>query len=266
MRTRKTSARPAGSVKSTPVGKTADGMPFILPQKVFSFPSEKQRAEEIAMRGLYDQLRIGHLPYNFSSYKAHPKQDGPDFNVVWNNGGAFVEITELAPLKGPYSTARRVFRVGEMAKLMASLVEKKNEKYKSRGYKPIFLLIYVTDDAFYVVEEVLQLLAKYLQIGKDLVFEAVFYLAFSADGVPHVRMPFPHDEELRFVNVERFANYQVINPDTAKYRVVEEDFARNILTIRQYLPEGAELSNLAPSVRLLLPGLEHVLATKKNET
>lgn len=262
MKKKRQPARPAGTIRNAQVTQTADGMPVLLPHAIFSFPADKEAAEEIAMDGLASQLSHGYVPYSFQGWNRHSKQDGPDFDVIWNGSAAYVEATELAPLTGPYETAHRVFTVGEMSKILELLVLKKNAKYKDRGYTPVFLLLYVTDDAFYVAEEVLLVLAHRLQVGPQPIFEAVFFVSFWANGEAHMRMPFPHKDNLLLLNVDRFREQQVINPDITKYRVIEKNPATNSVTMRQYLPPGCDISMLVDSIKRQLPGLDQALASR----
>lgn len=251
--------KPTGSIKRLNIVNTPSGMPLVLPQQVFSFPQDKEEAEGVAMKALFEVLMLDYVQYKFESYRRHPKEDGPDFDVTWKGKEAFVELTELAPLSGPYSTAKRLFTVKEMADALIGLVEKKNKKYKGRGYSPLFLLIYITDDAFYVVEEVLLVVAHMLQVGNPIVFEALFFVSFWADGKPHMRMPFPHHENLLLLNIQPYLEKQVINPSSSEMRVVSKDPITNSIVVRHYLPKGADISKMVDSVKAMLPGLEKVL-------
>jgi hypothetical protein len=255
--------KPTGTIRSLNIVNTPSGMPLVLPEKAFSFPPSKDQAEEVAMKALHEELRLNYVQFKFDNYAKHPKEDGPDFDVIWDGQKAYVELTELAPLSGPYETARRVFTVKEMADLLVGLVEKKNSKYKDRGYSPLFLLIYVTDDAFYVAEEVLLVVAQMLQLISTLVFEGIFFVSFWADGRPHMRMPFPHHESLLLLDVQSYLEKQVINPSSSETKIVSTDPATNSIVVRQYLPRGAELSKLVDSVKAMLPGLEQALKDNK---
>jgi len=255
--------KPVGSIKRVSVVNTPSGMPLVMPMQVFSFPTDKDAAEEVAMKALFDELAQGYVQYQFESFCRRPREDGPDFDAIWDGKAAFVELTELAPLCGPYATAQRVFTVREMADGLVALVRKKNQKYKTRGYYPIFLLIYITDDAFYVAEEVLLVVAHMLQVGEAIVFEAVFLVSFWADGKPHMRMPYPHQENLLLLNIAPLLQMQVINPDSQEARVISKDPHTNSIVIRQFLPEGAEISKLVDSTKATLPGLEKMLQNEE---
>lgn len=254
--------RPTGSIKRINIVNTPSGMPLVLPQEIFSFPQDKEAAEEVAMKALFDVLMLDYVEYKFESYRRHPKEDGPDFDVTWNGKAAFAELTELAPLSGPYKTAKRLFTVKEMADALVELVEKKHKKYKDRGYFPLFLLIYITDDAFYVVDEVLLVVAHMLQVGNPIVFEAVFFVSFWADGKPHMSMPFPHHEKLLLLNIQSYLEKQVINPSSSEMKIVSKDPSTNSIVVRQYLPKGADISKMVDSVKAMLPGLEKVLKSR----
>jgi hypothetical protein len=255
--------RPTGTMKGANVAKTATGMPEIREPKVFKLPAGKEEAEEFTMNALAAELAKDYVPFRFDSYSRHPKEDGPDFDVIWNGTQAYVELTEYAPLGGPYEAAKRLFTVEEMARGLEERVVTKNKNYKKRGMSPIFLLVYVTDDAFYVSEEVLTLLAYYIQVHSDIIFEAVFFLAFWPDGRPHMRMPFPHREDLRLRDMSRIAKQQVANPDVLKQEIIQSDPAKLEIIVRQYLPVGIDLNLLADSLKGQVPGLKAFLAEQQ---
>ncbi len=243
-------ARPTGTITGRRVSQTSDGLPIVMPLEIFKFPSIKEDAELVAVNGLLSQLQ--YVPYQFTLLGRHPHENGPDFDVTWNDKPAFVEVTELAPLTGPYRGARRVFTVGEMTEILENLIRKKHSIYAARGYRPVFLLIYVTDDAFYVAEEVLLTLAHCLQLGSPLTFEAVFFVSFWSDGRAHLRMPFPDPRNLAMLNIARLRDQQVINPDLTDSRIVSADPSGRTVTIRQYLPKGCDPSKLVESIKAQL--------------
>lgn len=261
-RRKKRLRRPTGTIKDRNIQLLPSGMPVIGDPLVLKFPEDKEAAEEMAMRGLIAALRADEGPFRFSSFTRHPQPDGPDFEIEWNGHRGYIELTELAPLRGPYSTAKRVFTVAEMARCMEQAVNQKQQKYLARPHRPLFLLIYVTDDAFYITEEVLAVFAYRLRGRKDIIFEAVFYLAFWADGRPCVRVAYPLERDISQEYVERVLDQQVINPDTDQYRVIEEDPATNSLVIRQYLPRGADMNRLVDSIKAMLPGIDRILGEK----
>jgi hypothetical protein len=258
--------RPTGTMKATQIAKTPAGMPEIRTPTVFKLPAGKEQAEEFTMNALTGELSKGYVPFRFDSYSRHPKEDGPDFDVIWNGSEAYVELTEYAPLGSrPYEAAKRLFTVQEMARGLEERVVDKNEKYTKRDMSPIFLLVYVTDDAFYVSEEVMILLAYYLQFHTDIIFKAVFFLAFWSDGRSHMRMPFPHYEDLRLRDMSRIAKQQVINPDAAKLKITQSDPTKLQITARQELPAGADPNLLADSLKELVPGLKAFLAEQQKK-
>jgi len=130
---KKRPARPTGVLKGTNVVRTAGGMPEVREPFIFKFPTRKEDAEELAMKALVSELSKGYVAYRVDSYSKHPEEDGPDFDVVWNGAPGHVELTEYAPLKGPYETASRVFTVEEMARGLEERVLTKNRKYVKRN-------------------------------------------------------------------------------------------------------------------------------------
>ena len=123
----------------------------------------------------------------------------------------------------------------------------------------MFLLLYVTDDAFYVTEEVLLLLAYYLQFHADIIFEAIFFVAFWPDGRPHMRMPFPHREDLRLRDMSHISKQQVINLDVSDSELIASDVGEQTITVRQNLPPGADLRLLPDSLKAHIPGFEALI-------
>lgn len=235
---------------------------------IFKLPARKEEAEDFTMSALVRELSQGYagVPFKFDGYSRHPKEDGPDFDVTWNGQTAYVELTEYAPLRGPYETANRLFTVEEMARGLEERVLTKNANYTRRNMLPIFLLLYVTDDAFYVSEEVMLLLAHYLQFRQDLIFKAIFFVAFRApEGRPHMRMPFPHRDDLRLRDMRGIAKQQVINANVSDRKIIHSDPSKQAITVRQYLPVGSDLSLLADSLKKQAPGLEALLVNQKKK-
>ena len=259
-------ARPTGVLKGTNVVRSITGMPELRDPFVFKFPTRKEDAEDLAMKGLITELSKRYVQYEFVNHSRHLKEDGPDFDVMWNGNVAHVELTEYAPLKGPYESAKRVFTAEEMARGLEERVLVKNSNYARRGIKPMFLLLYVTDDAFYVTEEVLLLLAYYLQFHADIIFEAIFFVAFWPDGRPHMRMPFPHREDLRLRDMSHISKQQVINLDVSDSELIASDVGEQTITVRQNLPPGADLRLLPDSLKAHIPGFEALITElqKKN--
>ncbi|MCH8491126.1 MAG: hypothetical protein LAT81_14525 [Oceanicaulis sp.] len=254
------SKRPSGSIKSRNIYSNNVGMPTIGPPRILKFPDEKNDAEAFAMYGLIFSLKGNHVPYFFDGANRYPSENGPDFEVQWNGRKAFLELTELAPLKGPYATAQRVFTVAEMASHLERLVENKNTLYSVREFKPLFLLIYVTDDAFYTSEEVLVVLCDTLSKRSDLIFEAIFFVQFHADGRPVMRMPYPPSIDTNKIDIEYLKQKQIINFDSREFDVLEEDPISKSIVIRQRLPLGSDVRKLVDSIKNEMPGLNDVIA------
>ena len=128
-------ARPTGVLKGTNVVRSITGMPELRDPFVFKFPTRKEDAEELAMKGLITELSKRYVQYEFVNHSRHPKEDGPDFDVMWNGNVAHVELTEYAPLKGPYESAKRVFHGRGDGERIGGAGSRKEQQLCTKGHK-----------------------------------------------------------------------------------------------------------------------------------
>jgi hypothetical protein len=84
-------------------------------------------------------------------FLSNPKQNQEnniDFTVDSPNGLAYLELMEIAPLKGPYTTAPSSYKPYEFAKAVLAGIKQKSDHYAGTQGRDIFLLLYITHWSF----------------------------------------------------------------------------------------------------------------------
>jgi hypothetical protein len=126
--------------------------------------------------------------------RTNPEQNGFDVLLATETGEQYLDLTEVAPLRGmggSYGKAPTYYIAGELADLIfAELLE------KSKGYGPsprhvIHLLMYSTDFRFHLGNEVLDLIACRASRG-ELCFASIIYYAAVSDDDDHLELVHPH--------------------------------------------------------------------------
>ncbi|RYG06477.1 MAG: hypothetical protein EOO07_29050, partial [Chitinophagaceae bacterium] len=183
--------------------KIEPGKPITkLEAKKFKLPEDKEACELLVAKALefatksttkYKDKTIFWTTFDFKEIKNHPTQHGPDIDLKFNNINGYAELFEVAPLKGPHNTASRVHNVGTLADWIRRQVLIKQKKYENKSYKPIFLIMYWSDNAFLPDEKTLFHVARDLNIGIVSTFAGIFSVYFHG-GVPIVYQLYPLNE------------------------------------------------------------------------
>lgn len=100
-------------------------------------------------------------------------ENDDDFTVATPDGVRDLELTELAPLRGPYESAATRRTHGEAADMIVDAVMKKAAKRPAATTTPLVLLVYVTHFAFNPSPTAIRLACHYLG-SKPHPFERVF--------------------------------------------------------------------------------------------
>jgi len=103
-----------------------------------------------------------------------------DFEIKTERGRRFLELTEFAPLSGPYAEVSDALNVGTTADQLLTLINKKAAHYP-RSDPHLILLIYPTHYAFEPLEYVFDLVGDGLRTCPPL-FEQVFFF-FPTDPI-----------------------------------------------------------------------------------
>jgi hypothetical protein len=155
-------------------------------------------------------------------FLSNPKQNQEnniDFTVDSPNGLAYLELMEIAPLKGPYTTAPSIYKPYEFAKAVLAGIKKKSDHYARTHGRDIFLLLYVTHWSFIPSSSTLACL-RYWLARESHRFRAVFsfYLLDPSEGVPQWIFPYPPDLLCSF-DPEVIRDDVCLNLDPRKFEV-----------------------------------------------
>src|SRR5262249_33236914 len=142
-----------------------------------------------------------------------------DFTVQSSRGDAFLELMEIAPLRGPYDTAPPRYDVYGFARALFGGILSKSERYPKRMTNELFLLVYVTHWAFTLGEPVIGCL-RYWCAKTPLAYRAVFSFQSldEKEGTPQWIFPVPPDLLGNF-DPEKVRGATCLNLDPRKWSV-----------------------------------------------
>jgi hypothetical protein len=112
-----------------------------------------------------------------------------DFEIRTERGLRFLELTEFAPLSGPYAEVSDMLNVGTTADQLLALINEKAAHYSQSGV-PIILLIYPTHYAFEPLEYVFDLSEDRLR-ARPPMFEQVFFFFPTHPTGSEFRLMYP---------------------------------------------------------------------------
>jgi hypothetical protein len=140
-------------------------------------------------------------------------EDDFDLTVLTPRGHAYLELMEIAPLRGPYSSATGRYNPYDFARTIFTGVQAKSSRYSQGPGRNIYLLLYVTHWAFALSESVVWCLRSWISASPP-VFSAVFlyHPLDGAYGIPYCLGPFP-PEELPAFDPQQIRDGLVINLD-----------------------------------------------------
>ena len=145
-----------------------------------------------------------------------------DFSVTVQDSPAYLELQEIAPLTGPYTTAPAQYKPYDHAQHILANISAKAAKYPDDGGAPIFLLVYVTHWSFTLSKTVIDCLRVWLQ-QEATPFRAIF--AFTpqpeAVGIVCQLAPVP-PEQIAGFNPESVRNNTVLNVNPAAFVLVSK--------------------------------------------
>ena len=156
-----------------------------------------------------------------SNPKCNPEDDF-DFTVTSPQGLAYLELMEVAPLKGPYDQAPVNYKPYEFAKVILSGVLKKSEHYPKTIEQELFLLLYVTHWSFTLSDTTIACLRYWLK-AQPTVFRAIFWYEplDAEEGTPGWLYPVP-PELLGTFDPKQVRENLCINLDPRKMKLVHE--------------------------------------------
>lgn len=145
-----------------------------------------------------------------------------DFTVTTPSGPAYLELMEIAPLRGPHEGAPAQYKPYEFGKAILLGILKKSNHYPKNIGRDIFLLLYVTHWAFALSQTAIACLRYWLKTHPT-VFRAIFaYEPLDAEeGAPHWLFPVP-PELIGAFNPEQVRDNVCLNLNPQKWQVVRE--------------------------------------------
>ncbi len=184
---KRTPPRPTGTISKRKLLLQRGRSTSLGAVETFKLPHDKVAAETLVMDKSLLAFPLMDLPKQVRSAVPHPLQNGPDFNIVFDDGSTgFVELAELAPLQGPFAKACQLMRAGDFIDHAVNVVRKKQSKYLGRGYAPLILMLYVSDDRFTPSRLTTAAIATVLSVTDSSAFMYVTITLFAPNGDPTV--------------------------------------------------------------------------------
>lgn len=186
-------------------------------------PAAEKQIAEYFFGSMNKHLAPSELKFCLSDLKQNP-ENRLDFTVSSPNGPAYLELMEIAPLKGPYDTAPGSYNPYLFAKAILSGIFQKSDHYSTK--KPgldLYLLLYVTHWAFTLSGSTMACLRYWLK-AKPSVFRAVFfYQPLEAhEGAPYWLFPVP-PELIGTFDPEQIRDSVVINMNPQSMKIHKEN-------------------------------------------
>lgn len=193
----------------------------LAPHESVSLPDGKAEREHLIAKCFVNSLS-GSAEFGIAilNFEQLPQADY-DFKVVTQDGDRFLELTEFAPLAGPYADAEMA-NVGETADQICNAIAKKSAHYRASG-TPVILLVYVTHYAFQPEEYVFWLVEHYLRKSQPR-FEEVFFLVPRTQGPGELRLLHPTiGRDLSAREIEDYRKKGFVNADLSHSWIIPRE-------------------------------------------
>jgi hypothetical protein len=142
-------------------------------QKI-TLPADKAERERVVAKWFWASLSTSQSP-DLRIHRLDPlPENDHDFKLATDRGDRFLQLTEFAPLSGPYTEASDKLNVGTTADRLTATVCKKACHYSPSGTR-VILLIYATHYAFQPLDDVFELVEDGLRLHPTI-FEQVFFI------------------------------------------------------------------------------------------
>jgi len=215
-------AKPSGISGCCRVQVDSDGRVYGTFEQV-PFASEKAELEAQMVSRFILSMNKGLASTGETFILANPKQNDEnhfDFTVDSPRGPSYLELMEIAPLRGPYEMVPSNYKPYDFARVILEGVRSKSGRYGTSHNRDLFLLLYVTHWAFALSDTTLACL-RYWCARQQLGFRAIFsYQPLDEDeGVPGWIYPYPPDL-LGSFDPETVRDNVCINLDPRKFEVV----------------------------------------------
>lgn len=208
--------KPTGISGSVSIGTEKDGTPLHR-YEPFEFPADKRECEvfiaKVFLEAMAKSPALDGTKLQMSKLNQNPEQ-GLDFSVVVNGIAAELELTEVAPLTGPYKNTPPMYTVGDYVAWVMAKIEEKAGKYRSaKSTTPIYLLTYITHGPFMPWRGAVDSVRYHLRRLPDCPFAAVFFHAPMFPNEP-VTWLYPADTPRGF-HPDKVANNVEVSIDMA---------------------------------------------------
>jgi hypothetical protein len=206
----------------------------------FKLPEDKNLAEITVME------RLCRLQTPIDSFLKFPNDHGPDFILKMKDGtAAFAELFEIAIISsGGYEKTKRLFTVGEFIDHVVKKLLEKDEKYSKREFRPLHIVIYVSDDRFVPGPYETQALRAAINILKLASIQSVTLVLFAHDGSPFAIAMYPFQKELHRNELRRRRSHQMVRPDFSRAKIIKDNSRPGFtdVTVRIYMPEDYDFT------------------------
>jgi hypothetical protein len=186
--------KPTGTLGPIQISSNSDGSISASFSKI-PFPTQKAEVERIIVDRFFASVNKQVCPTGdrlvFSEAKQNEENDF-DFNFRTPKGPAYLELMEIAPLKGPYDSVPTSYKSYDFARTVFDRLFEKSSHYTKEAGKDLYLLLYVTHWAFALTPPAMACV-RYWCARPALVFGAVFYFRPLGDeqGVADFLFPVP---------------------------------------------------------------------------
>lgn len=257
---RKPPRKPTGTITGHSIDLTPGEDARLESLGQFKLPEDKNAAETVVLSKMLS-VSASFLP-PVDTFKKFPTDHGPDFilNMI-DRSESFAELLEIAPLKrGGYETASRVRNLGDFIDHIVEQVKIKETKYRDKPFKPIYLVLYVSDERFSPDPTQTKAIRNALNSIHLSAFEALYLVLFAYDGCPTVVLMRPFKNEFSRNEMRRLRKGQMIVADRTTAEVLQTnwDGDRFDTTVRMYLPPGADMSayKIGKTLTGQIPGVD----------
>lgn len=243
--TKKQPRKPTGEIRHRELSIKPGEKPSLSEMMMFKLPEDKNAAETVIMDKLFSH--VGGAPFlpRITSYQKFPDDHGPDFNLTLaGNLPAYAELTEIAILKGPYSKAARVRNRGDYIDHVVALVAEKERIYGATDFRPIYLVIYVSDEVFSPDIPTTRLLRREVNLMPPSCFEGIFLVLFAHNGDATIVNLRPDNDLMPRNEARMLRRGQMVFPDLSMAKIISDKSLGNQIdtTVRVFLPPGTDMA------------------------
>lgn len=173
------------------LGSFSLGLPGGPEFRSVKFPSSKPEIEDFVLRQALEGFKKQQLQPPWLAIPERNQENHFDYTIPVHPP-EYLDLMEIAPLPqtGGYKATELHRSYGDLADEIWSALTQKALRYGRPGVQKIHILGYITDFAFDLFPDLLQILSYYLSIS-DRGLSSVTYAVPSEDGVARVQIIHP---------------------------------------------------------------------------